>query len=134
VGGGYKADELRIAKPTIGHDYRRGQLHATSAECRHTSIQHALYPVQFVPARPPRALRVWPTDGKIDGHHQLAITDDHDQEDPINAGEHPVFLPTPPGANMAKTSFTSVGNSADSPEPLLRPSPTKGHAAEILDV
>jgi hypothetical protein len=36
-------------------------------------------------------------------------------------------------ANMANTSFTSVGNSADSPEPLLRPSPVTGHAAEILD-
>jgi hypothetical protein len=35
---------------------------------------------------------------------------------------------------MAKASFTPVGNSADSPEPLLRPSPATGHAAEILDV
>jgi hypothetical protein len=32
------------------------------------------------------------------------------------------------------TPFTLVGNSADSPEPLLRPSPTTGHDAEILDV
>jgi len=29
---------------------------------------------------------------------------------------------------------TPVGNSADSPEPLLRPSPAIGHDAEILDV
>jgi hypothetical protein len=35
---------------------------------------------------------------------------------------------------MAKTSFTLVGNSADSPAPLLRPSPTTGHDAEMLDV
>jgi hypothetical protein len=35
---------------------------------------------------------------------------------------------------MARTSFTSVGNSADSPEPLLRLSPVAGHNAEILDV
>jgi hypothetical protein len=27
-----------------------------------------------------------------------------------------------------------VGHAADSPEPLLRPSPATGHAAEILDV
>src|SRR5258705_5578383 len=93
------AQELRITKPTIGHNQRRRQLHAASAECRYASIQHALYPVQFVPARPPRALRVWPTDGKIDGDDQLALADDHDQEDPINTGEHPVFLPTPPGAD-----------------------------------
>ena len=37
-------------------------------------------------------------------------------------------------AHMAKTSFTSVGSLADSPEPPLRPSPATGHAAEILDV
>jgi hypothetical protein len=35
---------------------------------------------------------------------------------------------------MARTSLTSVGSSADSPEPLLKPSPAMGHAAEILDV
>jgi hypothetical protein len=39
---------------------------------------------------------------------------------------------TPP--NMARTSLTSVGSEADSPVPLLRPSPATGHAAEILDV
>jgi hypothetical protein len=43
--------------------------------------------------------------------------------------------PGPPqGANMATTPFTLVGNSADSPELPLRPSPATGHAAEILDV
>jgi hypothetical protein len=39
-----------------------------------------------------------------------------------------------PSANMAITSFTLVGHSADSPEPLLRPSLATGHEAEILDV
>jgi hypothetical protein len=34
---------------------------------------------------------------------------------------------------MATTSFTSVGNSADSLEPLLRWSLATGHATEILD-
>ena len=34
---------------------------------------------------------------------------------------------------MAKTSLTSVGNSADSREPLLRSSLATGHEAEILD-
>jgi hypothetical protein len=37
-------------------------------------------------------------------------------------------------SNMARTSFTSVGSEADSPELLLRPSPATGHAAEMLDV
>jgi hypothetical protein len=35
---------------------------------------------------------------------------------------------------MATTSFTPVGNTADSPEPILRPSPATGYHAEILDV
>ena len=34
--------------------------------------------------------------------------------------------------NRAKTSLTSVGKSAGSLEPILRPSPAAGHAAEIL--
>jgi 3',5'-cyclic AMP phosphodiesterase CpdA len=37
------------------------------------------------------------------------------------------------GSTMAKTSFTSVGSSADSLEPLLRWALATGHAAEILD-
>ena len=37
-------------------------------------------------------------------------------------------------AHMAKASFTSVGNSADSPKPLLRLSPATGHVTEILDI
>src|SRR5215831_19927778 len=57
---GYVAHELRIAKPTIRHDHRRGQLDAASAECGHASIEHALYPVQFVAARRPRPYGVWP--------------------------------------------------------------------------
>jgi hypothetical protein len=36
--------------------------------------------------------------------------------------------------NRVMTSFTLVGNSADSPELLLRPLPATGHNAEILDV
>jgi hypothetical protein len=37
-------------------------------------------------------------------------------------------------ATSINTSFTMVGNSADSPEPLLRPLPATGLDAEILDV
>src|SRR5262245_4188396 len=42
---GHMAHELRITKPTIRDDHRRGQCHATSADRRHASIQHALHPV-----------------------------------------------------------------------------------------
>jgi hypothetical protein len=37
-------------------------------------------------------------------------------------------------ATSIKTFFTLVGNSADSPEPILRPSPATGHDAEKLEV
>jgi hypothetical protein len=36
--------------------------------------------------------------------------------------------------NRVTTSFMSVGNSADSPAPLLRPSPATGHEADMRDV
>src|SRR6267142_1096605 len=102
VGGGHMAHELRITKPAIGHDQRRRQLYAASVECRHASIQHALYPVQFVAARCPRANGVGSTDGKVHRHNQLAIADDDHEQDPINACEHPVFLATPPGADESQ--------------------------------
>jgi hypothetical protein len=35
---------------------------------------------------------------------------------------------------MAKTSLTSVGNSADLPARLLKPSPATGHDADTRDV
>jgi hypothetical protein len=35
---------------------------------------------------------------------------------------------------MATASYTPVGNSADSPGPILRPSPATSHDAEIFDV
>jgi hypothetical protein len=36
--------------------------------------------------------------------------------------------------NRVTTAFTPVGNSADSPERVLRPSPATGHDAEMLEV
>ena len=58
--------------------------------------------MQFVPARRPRTCGVGPTNGKVDGNDQLALADDHDQEEPINPREHAVLLPTPPGAHEAQ--------------------------------
>src|SRR5262245_19531681 len=95
---GYVAHELRITKPTVRDDYRRGQLYTPTTKGRYTSIQQALHPVQFVAARRPRTGGVRPPDGKVHGHHELAITDDDNEQHPINPREHPVFLTTPPGA------------------------------------
>src|SRR5262249_30811474 len=96
---GYVVHELRITKPTIGHDHRRGQRHTASAECRHATIHHALHPAQFIAARRSRAGGVGTSNSKVHGDHELALADDDDEEDPINTPEHPVFLPTPPGAD-----------------------------------
>ena len=54
------------------------------------------------PGTRPQGLRGSAHDGKVNGDDQLALTDNHDQEDPINTGEHPVFLPTPPGADESQ--------------------------------
>src|SRR5262245_25420033 len=86
----YVAHELRITKPTVRDDYRRGQLYTAPTKGRYASIQHALHPVQFVAARRPRAWRIGPPDGKVHGHHQFALADHHDEQDPINTREHPV--------------------------------------------
>jgi len=36
--------------------------------------------------------------------------------------------------NRVTTSLTLLGNSADSPKPILRPWPTTGHDAEIVEI
>jgi hypothetical protein len=73
------AHELRIAKPTIGDDERRGQRHTTLANGRYAPIQHALYPVQFVAARSPRPRGIRPTEGKVDGDDPRALANNHDK-------------------------------------------------------
>src|SRR5215831_10921524 len=40
VRGGHTAHELRIAKPTIGHDDRWRQVHTAPAQGRYAPIQH----------------------------------------------------------------------------------------------
>jgi hypothetical protein len=50
---------------------------------------------------------------------------------PVTGGPRiPIFH----GTHMAMTSFMLVGNAADSPAPLLRPSPATDHDAEMLGV
>src|SRR5215831_2192918 len=100
--GGHMAHELRIAEPTIRHDHRWGQLDAASAEGCHASIEHALHPTEFVTTRSARPLRIRATDGKIHGDHEFALTNDDHQEEPINTGEHPMFLAAPPRTNKAQ--------------------------------
>jgi hypothetical protein len=53
---------------------------------------------------------------------------------PSNIVCHTAFTRVFDLPNRVTTSFTLVGNSADSPEPLFRLSPATGHVAKILDV
>ena len=95
------AHELRIAKPAIRDDHRRGQLHAASPESCHAPIHHALHPTELVTTRGARPLRIRATDGKVHGDYQFALTEDNHQEDSINTREHTVLLPTPSGAHQS---------------------------------
>src|SRR5262245_13811943 len=83
VGRRHMAHELRIAEPTIRNDHRRWQGYAASVKSRHAPVYHDLHPAQFVTARRPRACGVGPTDGKVHGHHEFALSNDDHQEDPI---------------------------------------------------
>src|SRR5215471_5601055 len=96
------AHELRIAKPAIGHDQRRGQRDATPTKSRQTPVEHALHPTELVTTRHARPLRIRATDGKVHGHHAFALTNDDHQEDPINTREYSVFLAAPPGTHEAQ--------------------------------
>jgi hypothetical protein len=71
-----------------------------SVEGRQALIEHDLSPSQFGAAPPPRPCGIGPAHGKVDGHHQLAITDDHQQQHAINAIHHALVLPTPPRADQ----------------------------------
>jgi hypothetical protein len=95
------AHELRIAKPAVGHDHWWGQLDAAPTKSRYTPVHHDLHPAQFITTRRSRACGVGTPDSKVHGHHQFAIADHHDEQDAINPGEYPVFLPTPPSAHQA---------------------------------
>src|SRR5215468_11021739 len=76
-----------------------GQTTFLHAAC---TAHHALHPTELVTTRSARPLRIRATDGKIHGNDQFTLTNDDNQEDPINAREHPVFLATPPGAHQAQ--------------------------------
>ena len=114
MGAGQMAHEFRITKPAIGHDYgggsatprrRNAATHpstcpAPSAVCPGTAPRAG--GGQAAGWQSPRAPRVC--------HHQS-----HDQEHPIDAGEDPVFLPTPPPGAYQTQLFAILLNTESSP-------------------
>jgi len=92
---------LGVTKPTIGHPHRGGQPHPTPTKRRHTLVEHALRPAEFVPARGSGTARVGPSHRTIHRNDQLAIANAHHKEEPINPREHAMLLTTPPAAHEA---------------------------------
>src|ERR1044072_3480105 len=95
---------------TIGHYERCRQVEAVSTEGRQALIEHHLSPSQFGAATPPPPWGVGPAHGKVDGHHQLAITDDHQQQHAINTLHHALVLPTPPRADQLQLAPIFANN------------------------
>lgn len=92
--------ELRVTKPTVSHAHRRWQCHGAPPKGSQALIEHHPRPCQFVSARRSRSYRIRPSNGKIDWHDQAAIPHDHQQQEPINARQHPFVLAAPPPANQ----------------------------------
>jgi hypothetical protein len=70
--------------------------------------------------------------GKIDRHHQFAIANDHDQQESINAREHPMLLTAPPGAHQPELLTILVEDRViDRPGPLPT---TSGRVAFPFDM
>ena len=75
----------QVAKPTISNHYGRRQLQATPPQRRQTLVEHHPGPAQFVPARRPRPNRIRAANGKVYGDDQATITNDHQQQESVNA-------------------------------------------------
>jgi hypothetical protein len=77
--------KLRVAEPTVGNYDGRRQLHATPTKRCHAFVKHHPGPAQFVPARRPRPNRIRAANGKVYGDDQATITNDHQQQESVNA-------------------------------------------------
>src|SRR2546430_7657368 len=126
------AHELRVAEPTIGHDHRGGERYALFGKSRQAFIEHVLGQVELVVAAPPRAFGIGPTDGKVERDDALAIANDDQEEDTIEAGHSAFELPAVPRADEPElfTVFAENGIIND-PSPLPA---TLGGGAFLLGV
>ncbi len=124
------AHEFRVAEPTIGHDHRGGERDALFGKSRQALIEHVLGQVELVVAASPRAFGIGPTDGKVKRDDELAIANDNQEEDTIDAGHGAFELPAVPRANEPELFTVFAENSIiDDPSPLPA---TVGGGAFIL--
>src|SRR5439155_579666 len=67
-----------------------------------TLINHRPCPAQFVAAWGASTDRVGPPHGTVHRYHQFPVPNDHHQEEPINAREHPMLLTAPPAPDSTQ--------------------------------
>jgi len=85
---------------------------------------------ELVLAATPRALRIGATDGKVDRDDEFAITNDNQEEHPIDTGHGAFKLATVPGTNEAELfAVFSENGVIDDPSPLPA---TLGRGAFVL--
>jgi hypothetical protein len=65
-------------------------------------INHRPCPAQFVAAWGASTDRGGPPHGKVHRYHQFPVPNDHHQEEPINAREHPMLLTAPPAPDSTQ--------------------------------
>src|SRR6516165_2325212 len=113
------AHQLGVAEPSIGYDHRRGYRHPPFGKSRQALIQHVLGQVEFVLAPPSGAFGIGATDGKVKRDDEFAITNDDQQEDPIDTGHSAFELATVPPADEPKLlAVFSENGVIDDPAPL----------------
>src|SRR2546422_431087 len=113
------AHELGVAEPTIGHDHRDGERYASFGKSRQALIEHILGEVELVVAAPPGAFGIGPTDGKVERDDELAIANDDQEEDTIDAGHGAFKLPAVPRADEPELFTVFAENGIiDDPSPL----------------
>ena len=129
---GHMRQQPRACKPAIGHHQGRRQPQAPSRQGCPCPTQHDLQPRQFVTAGPAGPLRGGAAYREIDRDHQLAVTDHHDQQQPIDPEPDAMCLTAIPGAHQAQLLAIRFEQAviAD-PRPLP---PTAGGRTFVLDM
>src|SRR6266568_3388109 len=126
------APELRVAAPPLGPAPRGGERDAVFGQSRQACIEPVLGQVELVVAAPPRACGLGPTDGTVERDEELAIANDDQEEDPIDAGHGAFARPAGPRADAPEWCTVGAANgSIDEPAPWPA---TGGGGALLLGV
>ena len=126
------AHELGVAEPPIGHDHWGGSRDASFGKSCQALIEHVLGQGELVVAAAPRACGIGTTDGKVERDDALAIANDDQEEDAIDAGHGAFALAAVPRADAPELLTVCAENGI-----INDPSPwpaTVGGGAFLLGV